>query len=254
MNIVIIEDEILAANRLKKLLLEIDPSINVLSIIETVEDAIKWFNENLDIDLIIADIQLADGLSFEIFKNIKINSFIIFTTAYNNYAIDAFKHNSIDYLLKPLKKNELSNSLLKYKDIHSRITKANQLNVEDLLLQIKKDEIKYKTRFLVKTKQSLRTILVDYIMSFYIEGQLVFLQTYDKEKFLVEYTLNELEELLDPKKYFRINRQMIISISAIKTINQFFNQRLILDLEPSMPFDVIVSREKVIAFKKWLED
>lgn len=251
MNIVIIEDEAAAANRIKKMLSEIDSNIKIKTTIESVKDGISWFKENDSPDLIIADIQLSDGLSFEIFKNLKIESYIIFITAYNDYAIEAFKLNSIDYLLKPLDIKDLQQAFNKFKKFYNDLSpKIDFKKVIDDINNLSHKN--YKTRFLVKYKQAFIPVSVEDIAYFFTEDQLIFLQVKENKKYLIDHTLNDLENMLNPKQFFRINRQMIVSLTSIKTINSYFNNRLILELTPSTDFDVIVSREKVNLFKEWL--
>lgn len=245
MKVLIIEDEFFASDRLKKLLFKIDPSIEILGLIETVEKAIQWFEENEEPDLMFVDIQLSDGISLEIFEKIQVECAIVFTTAYDEYAIQAFKVNSIDYLLKPINQKDLKNSIEKYNRLKNKYAGESKKNIE-LLIE------KFKIRFLVKTGVAMHSIDVSEIAYFYIKNQLCYLMTKNKERFALDYNLDEIEKLVNPDMFFRINRQMIISQKSIQKIHPFFSSRLLLDLEPEFTEDVIVSKRKVSLFKKWM--
>ncbi len=253
MNIIIIEDELSASNRIKKMLQEIDPMMEVLGVLESVEDAINWLKNNKEPDIIIADIQLSDGLSFEIFDGVNVESTVIFTTAYDEYAIEAFKVNSIDYLLKPIDIKELGKSIQKYRKLENKYSHTYRGNFESLLNQIKTGRSEYKSRFLVKSGQSFQTIPAEDIQYFFIQDQLVFIKTIHDKKYIVESSLDDLEKRVNPNTFFRINRQMIISINSIESIHQYFNSRLMLRLKLPFPGEVIVSRLKVGDFKSWLD-
>lgn len=254
MKILIIEDEALAAERLKNMILKILPEASISGILSSVEEGIEWFKDYPQPDLILADIQLADGLSFSIFKQFDIQSYIIFVTAYDEYAIEAFKLNSIDYLLKPIESQKLQKSIEKFLRLKNRASGFEKLDLNTLIHHLQHSSpTRYKSRFLIKNRQTLLTVNAGEIMYFYIEDQLLFLTSREGKKYLIEYTLNQLEEMLDPSIFFRINRQMFISHKAIKTIHPYFNSRLLIDTEPPFTEDVIVSREKVNAFKQWLE-
>ncbi len=254
MKILIIEDEALAAERLKNMIIKILPEAVIDGILASVEEGIEWFKDYPQPDLILADIQLADGLSFSIFKKFDIQSYIIFVTAYDEYAIEAFKLNSIDYLLKPIEAPKLQKSIEKFLRLKNHSSGLEKLDLSALIQHLQPSpKTRYRSRFLIKNRQTLLTVKAEEIMYFFIEDQLLFLTTREGKKFLMEYTLNQLEEMLDPALFFRINRQMFLSHKAIKTIHPYFNSRLLIDTEPSFSEDVIVSREKVNAFKQWLE-
>jgi len=254
MKVLIIEDELSASKRIKKMILSIDPLIEISGIIESVEDGIAWLGSHADPDLILADIQLSDGTSFEIFKKVPVECPVIFTTAYDEYALEAFKVNSIDYLLKPIDQDALKKSIEKYNRLKEAWSDENTSKIESLLRSIDLKKPAYKSRFLVKSGQSMLTIEVKDIPYFFIDNQLVFIVSKGDRKYLIEHTLDELENFLDPNFFFRINRQMIVSLNAIKKIHPYFNSRLKLDLEPSFPNDVLVSRKKVNQFKGWLNE
>lgn len=251
MHILIIEDESPAANRLNKLLQECLGSFELLGTLDSVESAVRWLRQSENPDLIFMDVQLADGLSFEIFEQIDIQTPIIFTTAYDEYTLKAFKVNSIDYLLKPIDKQELMQSLRKFEQIQEQFKPKNQIN--DLLksLQIHKKE--YKSRFLVKMGDRLVSIPEDRIAYFYAEQKIVLLITQDQKKYVVDYSLDDLENILNPDYFFRLNRQYIARIQAIKSIHNYFKSKIKVFLEPENLHEIIVSRERSPYFKKWLD-
>lgn len=253
MNILIIEDEEAASKRLKKMLLKIDPLIRVVDIIDSVEDAITWFKKNDEPDLVMIDIQLSDGRCFEIFKKTDVECPIIFTTAYDEYAVEAFKVNSIDYLLKPIDQKALEKSINKYHALRKKFGQEDKTKLDAIIERLAIDKPSFKSRFLVKSGQSFQAVSTSEIMYFFIENQLVFMATSGIKKYIIDNSLDELESMIDPDMFFRINRQMIVSLDAIKAIHQYFNSRLKLDLSPEFNEDVLVSRNKVQGFKKWLD-
>lgn len=254
MKILIIEDEALAAERLKNMIMKILPEASVSGILASVEEGVEWFKSYPQPDLILADIQLADGLSFSIFKQFDIQSYVIFVTAYDEYAIEAFKLNSIDYLLKPIEAPKLQKSIEKFLRLKNGSHVLDKLDISALIRHLQPGtQTRYRSRFLIKNRQTFLTVNADDILYFFIEDQLLFLMNREGKKYLLEYTMNQLEEMLDPSLFFRINRQMFLSHKAIKTIHPYFNSRLLIDTEPPFTEEVIVSREKVNAFKQWLE-
>jgi len=252
MNILIIEDEQPAAKRLTQLILKEESEAKIAGTLDSVESAVKWIKTFNAPDLIFMDIQLADGLSFDIFTKVKINSPIIFTTAYDQYALQAFKVNSVDYLLKPIDPDELSKAFAKFKMVYAHEPATYDQGAIQQLIQAmtKKD---YKERFLVKTGQHLQYINVEDIAYFYSEDGLVHLQTKTTKRYIVDYTLDQLERMVDPNCFFRINRKIITNICAVKKIHTYFNSRLLLDLAPKINLEVIVSRDRVGDFKQWLD-
>lgn len=254
MKIIIIEDETPAAKRLVSLLKKINPEIEILSVIDSVKGAVKWFRENDTPDLAFVDVQLADGTCFDIFEVTDPGCPIIFVTAYDEYTLKAFKLNSIDYLLKPVDSKELEQSIKKFKTLAQQAPHPTPVTeLEKLLKDFKSISRKYKTRFLVKTGEAYNTILCSDISYFFIEDQLVHIITHEGKRHIIDNSLDDLEKALDPYMFSRINRQMIVSVSAIKSIHKWFNSRLRIELSPSFPDDVIVSREKVSDFKAWLD-
>lgn len=255
MKAIIIEDEYPAAERLQKLISKADPDIDICAVIDSVEGSLKWLSLNPAPDLIFSDIQLSDGISFEIFEQAMVNSPIIFTTSYDEYAIKAFKVKSIDYLLKPIKQQELEKAIQKYKELpyESSAGSANALQLESLLDLIPTSHKKYKTRFLVKSQEQLIPIFEEQIAYFLASNELVFLVKNDGKKYMVDYTLEQLDKLLNPEKFFRLNRQFISHLSAIHEIHTYFNGKLKLKLMPMVSDEVLVSRDKAGPFKSWLE-
>ena len=255
MNVLIIEDEGLAAEKLVKELRGIESDINVLASIKSVEASLLWLKSNPSPDLIFSDIQLLDGLSFEIFSEHKAECPIIFTTAYDQYAIQAFEVNSIDYLLKPIKKEKLQTSLQKFHELEKGSSIAgSSLSTDDVnrIAQAINSKGSHKSRFLVKFGQRIRAISTNDIAYFYTEDKLTFVVTEDKQRFPMDNTLEELNNLLDPVNFFRINRKYIVKIDAVKEIHPYFKGRVKLELTPPIEDDIVVSSERTPAFKTWL--
>lgn len=251
MRILIIEDEIRNANRLQGLVLEINPDITVAGILEGVAESIEWFNANDEPDLILMDIRLADGLCFEIFTSVKITAPVIFTTAYDEYAIRAFKVNSIDYLLKPIDKEELAKALTKHRQIVS--LQQTDSTINNLVEMMKKQEVVYRTRFLIPVNDGYKTIAVQDLDYIYSEHKVSHLVSRDGQVQAIFQTMDELEEQLDPDTFFRANRQHLISISSIDTIHNYFNGKLKVVLGRRPDTEIFISREKATIFKQWLD-
>jgi len=251
MNVLIIEDEKPSARRLQRMLEKQNVSAN--NMLHSVEEAVEWFQHNKHPDLIFLDIQLSDGLSFEIFDVVDVKSAIIFTTAFDEYALQAFKLNSIDYLLKPIDEEELVAAVNKYKMLKPQETNV-QLNFEDIKkLLANPVEREYKKRFTTKIGQHIKMISVDEIECFYSENKGTYAHTVDGRDYLLDTTLEQLEEELSPKTFFRISRKFYININAIKDIISYTNSRLQLKLNSYKDQEVIVARERVKDFKTWLE-
>jgi len=255
MKVLIIEDEYPAAERLEKLIHKADASVEIVGVLGSIEAAGKWITSNPLPDLIFSDIQLSDGLSFQIFEQFSIKTSIIFTTSYDEYAIKAFKVKSIDYLLKPIKLQELEAAIAKFREMQKAFSPTDYaLKMESLLdnLQLS-DQKKYKTRFLVKQHDQLVPVSQEEIAYFLTANEMVCLVRKDGKQFLVDYTLEELEKLLNPQYFFRLNRQFISAMPAITKIHTYFNGKLKLELRPDTPHEVLVSREKAQTFKEWME-
>lgn len=254
MNIIIIEDEKPAARRLQRMLKEIGIEVNTL--LHSVEESINWFLNNNNPDLILLDIQLSDGLSFEIFENSiiskKINAAIIFTTAYDEYALKAFKLNSIDYLLKPIDEDDLLHAINQFKKSKST-ENQHQFDIESIKqLLVNPLEKEYKKRFTIKIGQHLKIINTDDIECFYSENKATYIHTNNNRNYIIDSSLEELETQLDNTKFYRVSRKFFININAIKDIISYTNSRLQLRLNHFNVLDIIVSREKVKDFKTWI--
>jgi two-component system LytT family response regulator len=253
MKVIIVEDEVPAAEKLERYLQKYDPSTHVEARFDSILTTVNWLAENQDsIDLIFMDIQLIDGLSFQIFQQIKVHKPVIFTTAFNEFALDAFKVNSIDYLLKPITFTDLSASLKKLETLRQQFQWNNQSDrVQQAISTLKTKE--YKTRFMVKLGEHIRSITSDQISLFYADGRDVYLVTTQSRKFIIDYTLEALEDILDPKIFFRLNRTFILNINAIKDVLVYSNSRLKIILLQEFDKEIIVSREKVGEFKEWFD-
>lgn len=249
MNCLIIEDEKVAAERLFGLIKNYNQSIEIIEIIQSVKNAVKWLNTNHAPDLIFMDIQLADGLSFEIFEQTIVKTPVIFTTAYDEYALKAFKVNSIDYLLKPIDQEELNYAISKFKE--NNISKEIPTQVFDSILHSLTKN--YKNKFVIKVGEHIKVFTIDDVQCFYSMEKYAFLQNNSGCDYAIDYSLDQLEDLLDPAQFFRINRKFIVSSSAISDIISYSNSRLKVKLNSNESDDLIVSREKVQDFKKWLE-
>ncbi|MCU0395424.1 MAG: LytTR family DNA-binding domain-containing protein [Chitinophagaceae bacterium] len=250
MEIWIIEDELPAARRMAKLLEQADATIRITATYATVADTVAALQLHQP-DLMVMDIHLADGISFHVFRQAQVQCPVIFTTAYDEYAIEAFKLNSVDYLLKPVKEEELSAALDKYKRIHAR---PATLPIEQLMQSLGKPAKSYKQRFVVRYGEHLKTVETTAAAYFYTENKATFLVTRDNKRYIVDYPMDQLEGLLDPKRFFRINRQFIIAVDAIAEMLTWTKARVLVKLEPPTKLDTIVSSERAAAFKQWLDD
>jgi DNA-binding LytR/AlgR family response regulator len=253
MKVLLIEDEAPAARRLRQLITESDSSMEILDTIDSVEASVKWLKLHPAPDMIFMDIQLADGLSFDIFSIVKISSPVIFTTAYDEYAIRAFEVNCIDYLLKPIEKSALQKSINKFKEFKEVLSGSSKTDVEAVLATLNLRQKAYKSRFLVKMGEKLQSISTNDIAYFTAEEKVVLLFTHEGRKYLVDYSLDELEKMLDPDCFFRINRQFIVQINAIAAIHNYFNGKLKLQIVPETSKETIISRDKAPVFKSWLD-
>jgi DNA-binding LytR/AlgR family response regulator len=248
MKALILEDESRAANHLERMLAKVAPNMVIIAKLESVRDGVKYLQNNPEPDLIFSDIQLADGLSFEIYSQVEVHCPIIFTTAYDHYAIEAFKTNGIDYLLKPIEEERLKQA----------IEKANHFSpgiILEKLLMLNKPttEKAYKSRFMVKVGDKIKSIPADDILVFYSQEKASFIRTRDAHTYCIDYALDQLEPMVDPEKYFRINRKYIVSIDACTNILAWTNSRLRLKIDGIDDPDIIVARERVVEFKSWLD-
>ena len=250
MNVIIIEDEKPSARRLQRMLTELD--MEAQTMLHSVEESIEWFQNNEHPDLIFLDIQLSDGLSFEIFETIDISSAVIFTTAYDEYALQAFKLNSIDYLLKPIDEDDLARAVSKYKERAPK-QQSVTLDFNDIKkLLVNPIEREYKKRFSVKVGQHLKLINIDDIECFYSENKGTYAYTIEGRNYLLDTTLEQLEDELEPHKFFRISRKFYVNVNAIKDMVSYTNSRLQIKLNSYNEQEVIVARERVKDFKEWL--
>lgn len=250
MKVIIIEDEKPAARRLSRMLNEL--SIEPLTMLHSVEEAVNWFLNNEHPDLIFLDIQLSDGLSFEIFDEVEIDSAIIFTTAYDEYALKAFKLNSVDYLLKPIDPEEMELAVNKFNANHHK-QQPITLNFDEIKSLLVSPQKEYKKRFSVKVGQHLKLIAINEIECVYSENKGTYLHTVAGRNYLIDLTLEQLESELDPDLFFRVNRTFYVNIKAIKDMVSYTNSRLQIKLHSYKDQDVIVARERVKDFKNWLE-
>jgi DNA-binding LytR/AlgR family response regulator len=253
MNVVIIEDEHLTAERIATLLRQIDPAIEIKAIIDSVKRSVEWFSSSEAPDLVFMDIQLADGLSFDIFDHLSIEVPVIFITAYQEYAIRAFKVNSVDYLLKPVSEEDLRGAIDKYRRYHNQELSLPLIGGD--LLQSIRDMISrpYKNRFMVRVGDHIRTVDVEQILYFYSLQKGTYLHSSDKHNYVVDYTLGNLEELLDPRVFHRINRKYLITHRAIRDMITLSSGKLKVKLQHAEDEDIYISRDRISTFKAWLD-
>lgn len=249
MKCLIIEDEKVAAERRMGLIKNYDPGIEIIVTIQSVKKTVEWLNSHQAPDLIFMDIQLADGLSFEIFEQTIVKTPVIFTTAYDEYALKAFKVNSIDYLLKPIDQEELNCAINKFKENNANKEIPAQV-FDNILHSLTR---KYKSKFVIKVGHHIKVFTLDDIQCFYSMEKYTFLQNHSGRDYAINYSLDQLKDLLDPARFFRINRKYIISFSSISDIVSYSYSRLLVKLHSNQSDDLIVSREKVQDFRKWLE-
>jgi DNA-binding LytR/AlgR family response regulator len=248
MRALIIEDEILASKHLQQVLVEAG-DFAVIAVLESVRETVKWFEKNPQPDIVFMDIHLSDGSAFEIFKHVKITCPIVFTTAYDEYALKAFKVNSIDYLLKPIEVNDVRDALKKLRELSAADTMQNAIN--ELIASFKKGT-KYKTHFLIPVKgDKLIPVQTNDLACFYVDSGTIKAQAFEGKTYSLDFTLDELTELLDPEDFFRANRQYIISRKAIKDIDLWFNSRLSVNLKVVVPEKIVISRGRIQEFRNW---
>lgn len=250
MQVLIVEDEIFAADRLEELLQQLEPDYQVVARTGSVKETIAWLSSH-QADLIFLDIQLSDGLSFSIFEQLRINTPIIFTTAYDQYALKAFELNSVAYLLKPIRAAHLRESLEKYKAVKS----AFSVDFEQLLATFQGKKPEYKQRFLIKLGEKLNKIEVAEVAYFFAEEKSVFIRTFNNKKWPIDQSLDVLEAELNPEKFFRINRRYLVNMDAIENMIAWSRSRIKLELKPTPehPMETIVSINRSAEFKKWLD-
>lgn len=248
---VLVEDEAAAANRLRKQVMELRPQAEHLHTLDTVEAAVVWLSANpAAYDLLFMDVQLADGISFEIFEEVKIQKPVIFTTAYDAYALQAFRVNGLDYLLKPVKSEELQQALERFDALQKA---APALDYSKLAEALRQPQKSYQKRLLVKIGESLKALDVEEAAYFYAHEKVIFLRQHNGREYPLDHNLDQLEALLDPRQFFRINRQYIVNIQAIQSMHAWSKSRIKLLLEPAAPTETVVSTYRTSDFKAWLE-
>lgn len=255
LRILIIEDELPAQRLLKETLEEIDFETEVITCLNSVKSAVEWFQNNEHPEIVLLDIQLSDGLSFEIFKQVKIESMIIFTTAYDEYAIQAFKVNSLDYLLKPIEPEDLEAAFSKYQQYNQSFIQeaSSQIDYSELAALIKGEKIEYRKRFLIQSNESFFHLPVEEIAFFSSTQGITFAITFEKREYPLNLSLESLNKQLNPESFFKINRQIIINIDAIKRVHSYFNGKLKVELSISHKKEVIIGKDKASSFKKWMD-
>jgi DNA-binding LytR/AlgR family response regulator len=245
----IIEDEFAASSHLAALLKKVQPDIEILAIVESIRDGILWFNSHPEPDLIFSDIQIADGLSFSIFDSVRPRSPIIFTTAYDEYAIKAFKLNSIDYLLKPIDEESISFSMKKFRE-QQLLTGTK---ITELMQAARLEKPNHRLSFLVRYQDRLLPVTTDEVMAGFIDNGIVYLLVNSGKQYPVDMNLDDLQQQLDPRLFFRANRQFIVSRKSIRDMAVHFNGRLLVNLKVNTPEAIYISKERVSAFKRWFE-
>ena len=253
MKALIIEDEIMAAKTLQKLLGEVSPETEIIAVLESIEDSVAWIEENPMPDLMFMDIHLADGSSFAIFDQVDITCPVIFTTAYDEYALKAFEVNSIDYLLKPISKEALERAMRKYRMLDQGLQNDNSSNIEALLTQLTQKN-SYRRCFLLPERDKLVPLPTANIAYAYIEAKTVKLVSMEHKEYYLTQTLDDLMAQLDPKEFFRANRQFVISRSAVKDVSVWFGNKLAINLVMETPEKIIVSKARVAEFKHWFSN
>lgn len=251
MRVIIIEDEAPAANRLTKLLQDIGGDIDVVRRLDSVEASVKYLETAERPDLIFMDIQLADGLSFSIFEQVQLTTPVVFTTAFDNYMLKAFKVNSLDYLLKPIDELELAQAVAKYRQLYAD---ADSRLLKERIGRMMEEMgvVKYKERILIKRGQQLHSVKTGDIAHCYADGKLCFALDFGNNSYLLDHTLGQLEGCLDPRRFYRVNRGLLVNIDSIKKVHTWLGGRLKVELAPGASVDTVVSRERVNGFKEWL--
>ncbi len=250
LSVLIVEDEQLAAERIQRMLLNVDESIKIAGVLGSISSVIKWFRENESPDLMLLDIQLSDGSSFDIFEELDIGIPVIFTTAYDQFAIEAFKLTSIDYLLKPIRKSELSAAIDKYRKM---FTNRDSLHISyDTLIHTLKPKSDYQKRIIIRAGHRIKAMEIQDVAYFYIEAKITLMRMVDGNTYPIDFNLEQLEQILDPKQFFRINRQFIISFQAIGEMFAYSKSRVKIETHPKHQEDLIVSSDRSHNFKRWL--
>jgi two-component system, LytTR family, response regulator LytT len=248
-NIVIIEDEKPNADRLKRLLKLLYPNAEVVAVLDCIAESVKWFSAHPHPDVVLMDVRLSDGLSFEIFEKVNIAASVIFTTAYDEYALRAFKHNGIDYLLKPIESDELKAALTKVEQ--NQFSVMQNVSLGSVMELFKPKE--YRKRFLLPFRDGYKTVMLEDVVFFYSELKITHAKLLDGQEQVIPQTMEELEQQLDPKLFFRANRQFIVHIDAIVRVHNYFNGKLKLAIKKNPDVEIVVSRDKAMLLKNWLD-
>lgn len=254
MNIIIIEDEFRAAKSLQNLLLELKPDAKIIDVYDSIETSVEALSKGIKADLIFMDIQLSDGLSFEIFKQVEITCPVVFCTAFDQYMLDAFKSKGVDYVLKPFSRDDIAEALKKVEELKKFFQKNELPELEALLQKINQPQSSGKTSFLVFKNQKYTTIPTENIAYFYIHNEITHLMTFDKQQFQLSQTLGQVAEQVSQKQFFRVNRQYIINFSAIKEMEHYFQRKILVKLTIETPEQLLINKEKSHNFFTWLED
>ncbi len=254
-NTIIVEDEMLSAQMLESMVKELRPEWEILGVFESVDETVEWLQNNEHPNLIFLDIQLADGLSFSIFEKVKVQSAIIFTTAYDEYAVKAFKLNSVDYILKPVKQDLLLTAIEKFENVVQLIENEAKVGIDyaELVKGIKEGEANYRKRFLVSKRDAFFAIPVEDVAYIYFESKMTYAVTFDKKEHIINFTLDKLEEELNPSVFIRANRQAIVNLKAIHSLENYFGGKLVVKLLPQFDEKFVISRAKASMFKEWLD-
>lgn len=255
LKVLIIEDEKPAQRLLKDTLQELSFDTEVVACLNSIKSTVEWFHNNKHPEIVLLDIQLSDGLSFEIFKQVKIESMIIFTTAYDEYAMQAFKVNSLDYLLKPIEKDELQVAFEKYHQYNKQFIqeKNSSIDFTELASLIRNEKPEYRKRFLIQSNESFFHLPVEQIALFYSMQGITFIVTFEKREYPVNFSLENLKEQLNPDHFFKVNRQNIINIESIKRVHSYFNGKLKLETQLAHSEEIVVGKDKAAAFRRWLD-
>lgn len=253
MKVLIIEDEALAAEKLQSTLKAVSPDCDVVGVLNSVDASIEWLENNDEPDIILSDIHLADGICFNIYSSVQLNCPIIFTTAYEKYAIQAFEVNSIDYLLKPVQEDRLKAALEKYDSLKGSQSADRNALFEEFKAMLSSSNKEYKSRFLCKIGNKIKSVPIEKIAYFYSKDKMTFIVDNSNNRLPVNNTLDEIDQLIDPKNFFRVNRQFISHYDAISEIHPYFKGRLKIKLSPNIEEDIVVSAERSPLFKSWLD-
>lgn len=255
LNVIIVEDEFPTAQMMEDMILDLRPDWNIAGVFDSIKETVDWLKNNEAPDLLFLDIQLADGLSFSIFEQVKVESPIIFTTAYDEHAIRAFKLNSVDYLLKPVKQNLLDEAIQKYERIKNMIENKEKapFDIDQLLKTIKEGDSGYRKRFLVSKREAFFKVPVEEIAYIEFDAKITLAVTFDGVEHLINFTLEKLEDELNPDMFMRANRQTIVNINAIDSFESYFGSKLMVKLLPKLNHKIVISRAKASAFKAWLD-